>query len=310
MSQEARLIPGAVPVSPQPAPAASVPAPPAAANLTAATAPLRAFAGRPVSACAGLRLLPLDGFHWGGGPRPGMPRTARVRGDHVLMRITAGTLRLIVPAGAQDHGPGGVVFVPAGSAFGTLPLTGTAGQVLLIPRDLAGRLGVPLPARSLAGADTDDGFAVHFRALGDGGDAARLASAQARVELISAALQRLGAAPAAVPSARPPHSARTLFKSFVELANRELGRGRTLSDLAEALGTNAAGLDAACRTHRGCSALEVIYALRLDRARAMLKDPDCSLGRIAAELGFTGVAHLNRSFMAATGRTATAFRES
>lgn len=308
MSWKAPLIPDARPARLAPLPAAPVLVPPAAANLAAATAPLRPFAGRPVTTWAGLRLLPLDGFHWGGGPRPGMPRTARVRGDHVLARITGGTLRLILPAGASDHGPGTVVFVPAGSAFATLPLTGAAGQVLLVPRDLAGRLGVPLPARTLAGAETGEAFAAHFRALDEAGDAAIPATALARVELISAALQRLGAAPAAAPRHRRPTSARALFDAFLALAGRELGRGRTMSDLAEALGTNAAGLDAACRLHRGCSALDVVYSLRLDRAREMLADRNCTLAHIAAELGFTGVAHLNRSFVAATGRSALAFR--
>ena len=50
------------------------------------------------------------------------------------------------------------------------------------------------------------------------------------------------------------------------------------------------------------------YAIRLERACAMLRDRDCPLAQIAAELGFTGIAHLNRAFMAATGRPAEAFR--
>lgn len=278
------------------------------ANSTAPTVPLRPYAGRPLPPAAGARVLPLDGFHWGGGPRRGTPRTERVRGDHVLLRVVAGSLRIIMPAEAEDHGPGSVVFVPAGSAFGTLPLPGAAGQVLLIPRDLAGRLSVPLPARKLAGAETDGAFAAHLGALAEGGNAAAPASALARIELISAALQRLAALPAAARRAPTGRAERELFDAFLELAERELGRGRTLSDLAEALGSNIAGLDSACRTHRGCSALAVTYALRLDRARAMLVDRSCPLTQIAEELGFTSVAHLNRAFMSATGRPAEAFR--
>lgn len=281
---------------------------PAAANSTAPTAPLRPFAGRPSPVGGGLRLLPLDGFHWGGGPRPGMPRTARVRGDNVLMRVAAGGLRLIMPAGAEDYGPGSVIFVPAGSAFGTLPLRGAAGQVLLVPRDLAQGLAVPLPAHRIAGTDAEGGFAGHLAALAGVMDDAARASAPARVELLSAALHRLVDAPAPRHGQRARQVGRALFDAFVDLTGRELGRGRTLADLAEALGTTAAGLDAVCRTHRGCSALEMTYAIRLERACAMLRDRDCPLAQIAAELGFTGIAHLNRAFMAATGRPAEAFR--
>ena len=98
------------------------------------------------------------------------------------------------------------------------------------------------------------------------------------------------------------------MQAYLELAGREMGRGRTIADLADALGTTAAGLDEACRKHRGCSALDLLYELRLDRARSMLADPRHNLPQIAEELGFTGPAHMNRVFMAATGRPAEAFR--
>ena len=281
---------------------------PAAANSTAPTVPLRPFAGRPSPVGGGLRLLPLDGFHWGSSPRPGMPRTARVRGDNVLMRVAAGGLRLIMPTGAEDYGPGSVIFIPAGSAFGTLPLRDAAGQVLLVPRDIAQRLAVPLPARRIAGTDAQGGFAGQLAALADETGAAARASAPARVELLPAALHRLAAAPAGVTGHRTGQGGRALFDAFVDLTSRELGRGRTLADLAEALGTTAGGLDAVCRTHRGCSALELTYAIRIERACAMLRDRNCPTAQVAAELGFTGIAHLNRAFMAATGRPAEAFR--
>ena len=92
------------------------------------------------------------------------------------------------------------------------------------------------------------------------------------------------AAPEAPAPARPGSGDRALFESFVELAGREMGRGRTLSDLAEALGATASALDTACRRQRGRSALEVLYDLRLDRARRLLSDAATPLSAIAAEL--------------------------
>ncbi|WP_414811459.1 helix-turn-helix domain-containing protein [Paracoccus sanguinis] len=48
--------------------------------------------------------------------------------------------------------------------------------------------------------------------------------------------------------------------------------------------------------------------MRLDRARRLLSDAATPLSAIAAELGFTGVPHLNRAFMATTDRPAQDFR--
>ena len=280
-----------------------------AANLSTPTAPIRPFAGRPRPPEAGLRMLPLESFVWGGaGPR-GQGRAARVRGDHCLIRVTAGAIRVILPSGAVDHGPGSVIFIPAGTAFATLPQRGATGQVLLMPRDMAARRGLPLPATMVVGAGASDAFSADLAALAARvSDPVAAATAACRIELISAELQRMAARPDSDAPPLPGAEARALVAAFLDLAGRELGRGRTLADLAEALGTTAAGLEDACRRHRGRGALDLIYDLRLDRARRLLSDGSRNLAQIATELGFTGVAHLNRVFIAATGRSAEAFR--
>lgn len=283
---------------------------PQPANLSTPTAPLRPFAGRPRLPDAGLRMLPLSSFVWGGAGLRGQGRAARVRGDHCLIRVTGGAIRVILPSGAVDHGPGSVIFIPAGTAFATLPQRGAAGQVLLMPRDMAAHRGVPLPATMVVGAGASDAFSADLAALAaHASDPVAAATAACRIELISAELQRMATRPDPAPApALPGAEARALVAAFLELAGRELGRGRTLADLAEALGTTAAGLEDACRRHRGRGALDLIYDLRLDRARRLLAEGGRNLGQIATELGFTGIAHLNRVFVAATGRSAEAFR--
>lgn len=297
------------------APETSAPAAVPAANLTAPTVPVRPFAARPRLPDAGLRVQPLDSFVWGGagtrGPSLPQGRAARVRGDHCLIRVTGGAIRVILPSGAVDHGPGSVIFIPAGTAFATLPQRGAQGQVLLMPRDMAAKSGLPLPATMVVGAGASDAFSADLAALAArGSDPVAAATAVARIELISAELQRLATRPDPETPALPGAEARSIVAAFLDLAGRELGRGRTLADLAEALGTSAAGLEDACRRHRGRGALQLIYDLRLDRARAMLTDGSRSLSQIAADLGFTGIAHLNRVFVAETGRSAEAFRPS
>lgn len=280
---------------------------PEPANSPGPTVPVTPFAGRPRLPENGLRVLPLDSFVWGGPAVAGGLRRGRTRGDHCLIRVTAGTLRIILPSGAVDHGPGSVVFIPAGTAFAAEPQPGVGGQALLMPRYMAERLS--LPNRIIVGAGVSDAFSADLAALAARAhDPIAAATAACRVELIAAALERVAARPEPARPDLPGRDSHALFQGYLDLAGREMGRGRTIADLADALGATAAGLDAACRRHRGCSALEVMYELRLDRARALLAEPRRSLAQIATDLGFTGVAHMNRVFMAATGKPAEAFR--
>lgn len=290
------------------------------ANLSRATAPLRPYAGRPPLPDNGLRLLPLDSFAWGGPSGHARSRRGRTRGDHCLIRVTAGTVRIILPKGGVDHGPGSVVFIPAGTAFAAEPQPGVAGQVLLMPRDLGERLNLPLPHRIITGSEPADSatgevLSTDLRALAQRLDDPADVAAGLRLGLIAGSLQRMASAPHSRPgpaAARPlprGEDDRQLVNAYLELAGRELGRGRTVADLAEALGISAAGLDTACRRHRGCSALALLYDLRVERAAALLRSTDRAPEDIAVELGFSGTAHLIRCFITATGRTPENYRQ-
>ena len=295
-----------IPLTPQPAEAHPA-LPTEAANSPQPTVPVTPFAGRPRLPESGLRVLPLDSFVWGGATGAGGLRRGRTRGDHCLIRVTAGTMRIVLPSGAVDHGAGSVVFIPAGTAFAAEPQRGVRGQVLLMARQMAERLS--LPSRIVVGAGVSDAFSADLAALATRAhDPIAAATAACRVELIATSLERLAARPRPTQPGLPGRDSHALVQAYLELAGREMGRGRTIADLADALGTTAAGLDEACRKHRGCSALDLLYELRLDRARSMLADPRHNLPQIAEELGFTGPAHMNRVFMAATGRPAEAFR--
>lgn len=290
------------------------------ANLARATAPLRPYAGRPPLPDNGLRLLPLDSFTWGGPTGPARSSRSRTRGDHCLIRVTAGVVRIILPGDAVDHGPDSVVFIPAGTAFAAEPQPGVAGQVLLMPRDLGERLDLPLPQRIVAGSEpagsaTGAVLSTDLHALAQRLDDPAGVATGLRLGLIAGSLQRMVSPTHSPPRlvAEPPSPRggdnRPLVAAYIELAGRELGRGRTLADLAEALGVSAAALDSACRCHRGCSALALLYELRIEHAAAQLRCTARSLGDIAIELGFSGTAHLIRCFITATGRTPENYRQ-
>ncbi|MBV0890479.1 AraC family transcriptional regulator [Paracoccus sp. Z118] len=284
------------------------------ANRTNGTAPLRPYTGRTAHVLDGLRVMPLGSFSWGG---QGAVQLPRVRSDSVLMLIDAGAMRIDLPRGGQAFQPGQMIFVPAGSAFAAQPSADAGGAVLRMPAALTRDLAPGFPQHLLAGrpsAALRAEICAHVAAIQRDSGApfasARL-TAELRLRLLALLLQRADLferEDAAAPALRHGDRSKQILQDFEALAGRELGRGRTLSDLAEAIGATMPDLDAACRTQRGQSALDILYELRLERATAMLRGGHDSLAEIASALGYTGVAHLNRAFVSATGRTPESFR--
>lgn len=295
--------------------ASSVRATLAPANDPSPSVPLRPYAARPAHMLDGLRCVPLASFVWGG---HGGMRRARVRNDSVLAIVREGHLRLDLPRSGQDHGAGKIVFIPMGSAFAAHSSADASGQVLLIPRGLTRNLALPLPDRLCAGSPPADLHnEIERQIAGLMRDAAtptrnaRMA-VELRLGLLSIGLDRddafLNRAATAPTAQRPSREQHDIVDTFLTLARRELGRGRTISDLAQALGLTTESLDTACREQRGRTALDLIYQLRLDRALSLLRSSDLSVATIATQLGYSGVGHLTRAFMAATGRPPESFR--
>lgn len=343
-------VPGSVPASvPVPASApeaallpAGVPAP--AANSPLPRPPPAPFSHRPRAGVAGMRLLPLGGFCWGAGSGSGAGTGPRARGDHVLIRVTKGYLRLRLPGGEAVLGPGTLRFLPAGTAFSALPQPGAEGQVLLVTRDVARAAQPALPAHPLTlrpSAALDQMLAGDLAALAvglrhstpDSGE-----EATARLGLIARSLRRAvageggdqGAAAALAqpetpprqtqpeagteqaeprPEAAPAAAAHALIAAFLALAATQPGRGWTIADYADALGVSAAMLDRACLHLRGRRALDLLYELRLHHSLTLLREGRLSLTEIAAQTGYAGPGHLNRAILAATGRGAAGFMD-
>jgi len=269
----------------------------------------------------GLRLLPVSGFFWGGplhgraGPGLTQPKP-RVRGDHVILFIRQGGIVVEFPRRRHLLSDGQLAFVPLGTAFALRPPQDVEGWALLVPAAFTELLPVALPAEFRAGApDASDQAMIGpaFRALGRGEPMTQIqqGTVACHLGLLAAALSRLDdrAAPPGRPD-RPEVDARPLTEEFLALAAANLAENRTVSEMARDLHSNLAGLDAACRQSRGRSALELVYALRLERAADLLRNGSKSIPQIARELGYTGPGHFMRAFAAATGRTPQAFRTS
>jgi AraC family transcriptional regulator, transcriptional activator of pobA len=262
--------------------------------------------GRPIGRQNGMRVLPLGAFVWGSRASPPQPRT---RPDHVLIWVTEGQLALDFPRDRVALLAGDLRFIPAGTAFAAAPGSGTQGQVALISTRLASQANPPLPDRGLAAhvgshaaqlEATLHEIAIETPAPGQ-------AMLSCLVNLLSLRLRQL--APACAPDA--PDGGlpdRPLIDRFLALARQRLGQARSVAELAAELGSTTLLLDQACLAAQGKRAVELIHDLRLECAARMLRETTRPPQRIAAELGYSSLAHFTRAFVSATGRTPEVFR--
>lgn len=263
----------------------------------------------------GLRLMPLAAFHWGGRERGiGALPQPRLRGDHVLLHLHDGLLQIDFPRLQSRHMGETLAFLPSGTAFSMRPDAQLSGQALLIPPRLTAGLQMPLPQEFRSGTPlAADGpmLGPALRALAEGtpkDQAARIAML-CQIELISVALSRLTFhRPGQADALGSRTHSRPLTERFLSLASQNLASGRTMSELAAALGCSLAVLDQACRQTRGRSALELTYELRMERAVSALRTTRVPIPQIAQDLGYSSVGHFMRAFANATGRTPEAFR--
>lgn len=258
-----------------------------------------------------LKLLPLESFAWGG--RTAMPQP-RTRGEMTLIWVLQGRLKLDFPRQSHRLGPCSLFFIPAGTAFATLPLAGSVGQVLLITPHLARDLPQPFPDRPTEGrVDHDDpalrqlfhDLMAEARTDGTHARAAR----ECHLALLALRLQRLEPAARHIERPTPENPDLPLADRFLALARTRIADNSTIADFAHDLGATTAELDAACRHKHGKRALDLINDIRLRRAVQMMRETQEDPARIARMLGYSSLAHLSRAFVSATGRLPRQFRD-
>ena len=269
----------------------------------------------------GLRAMPLAAFSWGGPVRGrlggrGATAAPRVRGDHVVIHVTDGTLGIELPRIRHMICRERLAFIPAGTAFSLHPPPEVQGWALLVPPGLTRDLPVPLPMTFHSGVpDAADAALLEpsLRALGQAGprNPSEDSAAACQLGWLAVALSRAANRPETQNApGRGIAEARPLTEKFIALATANLAQGQTMADMAGELGCSLAHLDRACVQSRGRGALELLYGIRLDRAAALLRDTALPAGQIAQDLGYSSLGHFMRSFAAGTGRTPESFRES
>lgn len=134
------------------------------------------------------------------------------------------------------------------------------------------------------------------------------AAINCQLALLAIRLRRLDPPATGRPAPRDRRTDLSLVQRFLSLAGDHLSSDRTISDMAEELGTDATTLDRTCLAVRGRRAVQLVHDLRLERAVQALRHSQRPLDMIAKDLGYTSLAHLNRAFVAATGRLPAIFR--
>jgi AraC family transcriptional activator of pobA len=267
-------------------------------------------AGRQIGLPSSLKLLPLQGFIWGGRAAAPLPRT---RGEHVLIRVAHGALQLDFPRQRHVLGPDSLFYIPSGTAFAALPLADCAGEVLLIAPTLARDLSHPLPERALGGRLDHDDPTLRLLLQDLARETQRLTpdartAIACQLSLLALRLARLEPVAQRVTLASGDTAGLPLAERFATLAQTHLADASTIADLAEELGVTTAELDAACHHRHGKRAVDLVHDLRLAKAVQMLRDTGESPARIARMLGYSSLAHLSRAFVSATGRLPDSFR--
>ncbi|MBU2958552.1 AraC family transcriptional regulator [Paracoccus sp. 1_MG-2023] len=269
-----------------------------------ATPAMRRFAPRRAS----LRLVPLGAFSWGSREVPTRPRT---RPEHVLLHVTHGAMRVDFP---RDHlilQPGGLCFIPAGTAFAARPRSDAEGQVLLVSPELCTGMDPAFPDHTVSGwlDHGSDALQITLQDMAEDAQADPDPKAlNCHLNLLAMRLSRLDPARDAGEDQHPAPADRPLVDRFIGMASADLGACLTLADMAQDLGTTLTQLDRACIEARGRRAIELINELRLERAAEMLRHTDRAPAWIAKDLGYATQTHMTRAFVAATGRTPETYR--
>ena len=166
-------------------------------------------------------------------------------------------------------------------------------QVLTLPPNLREDL-LALVAELVQPAGSDAGY-LRVALL------VRLLIGQRRATL--AAMSSLALRPAL--NAQAAESLVEAAEAFMQ-ANLQQSLDRTV--IAAAAHCSVPHLGRLFRTVRGCTVRDRLQALRLERARILLRDTPDSIGQVAVAVGFASFSHFARAFRAATGLAPSDFR--
>jgi AraC family transcriptional regulator len=220
-----------------------------------------------------------------------------------LALVLDGSMVKSLRARTRDFGAGSAFTMPAGLWHGAR--FGSAGATIVIVRPRSGTIPLGDSFRRL----------VELRGRGFNWLAWRLAAelrasdAAAPLAAEGFALELLAATAREAALDRDVGRRPAWLTSAEELLRARLADPIGLSELAEAVGVNAAHLARVFRARYGASVGEYGRRLRLDWAAAEIARDDRPIAEIASEAGFADQSHFTRLFRRHVGITPARYRE-
>lgn len=99
-----------------------------------------------------------------------------------------------------------------------------------------------------------------------------------------------------------------IVRSALEYMQEHCTQHITLSDVADNVFVSQWHLSKLINRHMGQSFLDILGGMRIERAKALLKDPSMRIHEVAERAGFSDVAHFSKSFKNLVGKTPGEYR--
>ncbi|WP_052697879.1 AraC family transcriptional regulator [Luteibacter yeojuensis] len=220
--------------------------------------------------------------------------------------VVDGTYEESILGMRNEHGPGDLLFCPAGATHGQRFGSEGARKVIFHPDDtLAGLLaehrarldGRPLMHRS-ASLQAMGRRIVQALAIDD--DHATLSAEALALDVLAETGRGLAELTVMEPG---------WLRRVREYLHEDPARDTTLADLATVAGRHPVHLARSFRLFHHCTPGDYLRRLRVERAAHLLRTTKRPLLDIALECGFAGAAQFSRSFRAVHATTPTAWRK-
>lgn len=124
---------------------------------------------------------------------------------------------------------------------------------------------------------------------------------------------RLNAAPRAESAAQESdeqsaNAGNFIVRSALDYMQEHCTQHIALTDVADHVFVSQWHLSKLINRHMGQSFLDLLGGMRIERAKALLKDPSMRVHEVAEQAGFSDVAHFSRSFKNLVGKTPGEYR--
>lgn len=230
----------------------------------------------------------------------------------LLIWFTRGQGRMSVAGQSTGYSPHNALFLPAGTMHGFSVSNLVLGQILWLPKSVAGDWpSEPMHLRLREASRQRELTGLIGRIEEELASDADLSEEAARLHTDLLAIWFARAVAEDVSRAeRPETRAAHLTEAFTALVEQDFRRPVGVSYFANTLGVTPTHLSRVCRAVSGRPALDILVDRRHFEACRLLRDTSLPVAEIAKQTGFRSAAYFTRAFRSRASMTPSAFRAS